>query len=52
MEDDYADEDSEDEKDLTKENNIPDTKKVIKPIPSKKTAKDSDYYEEDEDEDD
>ena len=50
--DDYADEDSEDEKDAVRENVNPEPKKVTKPVPPKKEAKDSDYYEEDEDEDD
>jgi hypothetical protein len=53
MEDDYADEDNEDEKDMGKETTInPEPKKNVKPTPSKKDPKDSDYYEEDEDEDD
>ena len=51
-EDEYNDEDSEDEKDVNKENNFPEPKKNVKPAPVKKNAKDGDYYEEDEDEDD
>ena len=53
MEDDYADEDNEDEKDMAKDNTVnPEPKKNVKPTPAKKDPKDSDYYEEDEDEDD
>lgn len=51
MDDEFAEEDSEDEKDMNKETILPDSKKVTKPV-TKKNPKDSDYYEEDEDEDD